>query len=61
MLYPAFQTLYESAKYFTFVATKTRDTGGKYDMSAIKCKLFVTPFDSTLDTKVVCNTLESYN
>jgi hypothetical protein len=61
MMYPVFRTLYESAKYFTFVATKTRDTGGEYDVIAIKCKLFVTQFDSTLDTKVICNTLESYD
>jgi hypothetical protein len=32
--YPAFRTPYESAKYFTFVATKIRESGGlTYNMN----------------------------
>jgi hypothetical protein len=37
-VYPAFRTPYESAKYFTFVATKIRETGGEYNVNLNECK-----------------------
>ena len=60
-VYPAFRTPYESAKYFTFVATKIRETGGEYNVNSIKCKLFVTPLDVTLDLKEIPDILKTRN
>ena len=60
-VYPAFRTPYESAKYFTFVATKIRETGGEYNVNSIKCELFVTPLDVTLDLKEVPDILKTRN
>ena len=57
----AFNTPYDAAKYSTFVCSKIRETGGEYNVNAIKCKMFVTPLDVSLDVKEIPDIFQTNN
>ena len=60
-VYSAFNTPYDAAKYSTFVCSKIRETGGEYNVNAIKCKMFVTPLDVYLDVKEIPDIFQPNN
>ena len=57
----AFNTPYDAAKYSTFVCSKIRETGGEYNVNAIKCKMFVTPLDVSLNVKEIPESFQPNN